>query len=401
MERPLLAFYSYSHKDGRDRRHLNELLDALAESRRDKLIDDWDDRKIRAGQMWEDLIIDRARKSHVFLLVVTNRFIASDFCVGVELTIASALRSKRVAAIAPILAEEANWKIKEFQDIQVIMPFDRPVSRSPRDRAWTAVGQAVRKMAEEFLAGTYFADVPSSSPIPPLLPFTIGREQDVAIFESALRAPPPNRPFVCVITGEKQGQSELIKSLSGEDGRIRQALGLSSAPNLVAIPGEVWVRSSESIETIMNGFLTSQILPTPTTPDRQGAAASLAAYPGLSIVDCELSAVEWRECGEVRFKQFLSYWAGWPDLQPGRPMIVFLTIRAATGELEVPGGICLHLASITPESLVDWLARPEVARRFVVERLRQHSSEVFGSQSSIPMEEFAGRVLPLLRKFQL
>ena len=401
MDRPLLAFYSYSHKDRRDCRHLNELRDALNEARRKKLIDDWDDRDIRAGQQWEDLIIERAGKSNLFLLIITNRFIGSKFCVDVELTIAKSLRSKRAAAIAAILAEDANWRIEELEELQLIMPFDKPVSRSRRDRGWTAVGEVVGKMIEDLLAGKYLKDGPSKPPIPPLLPFTIGRQREVEIFESALRDAPQNRPFVCVITGERQGQSELIKSLSGEGGCIRLALGLSSVPNLIAIPGEIWARSPESIETVLNGFLTSQIQPAPTSPDRQGAATRLAAYPGLSIIDCELSAAEWRECGGARFKQFLNYWGRWEDLPSGRPMIVFLTIRGETGELEVPGGICLHLGSITRASFLDWLALPDVPRKFIVERLREHCRKVFGSESSIPMEDFAGRLLPLLRKFQL
>lgn len=400
---PLRAFYSYAHKHGRDRRHLDELLVALARSRkRDNLIDDWDDRKIRAGQQWEQVIIERAHQSRVFALIITNRFIDSDFCVGTELTIARRLFENRAAAIAPILAEDADWEIQELQDLHVIMPFGKPVSRSKRAEAWPEVGKAVRQMAEDFSEGRYFANLPSNLPaIPSLLPFAIGRDTATATLENELRAAPRHRPFICVLTGEKEGQSEFIENLLIEDGPIRKTLNLSAAHNPVAIEANVWLQPDESVESSLNVFLASQVMPEPLSADCEGIAASLADHPGLSVVHCELSAAEWRDCGDSRLQQLLRYWDGWPNLKPDHSMIVFVSIRANTGPVVVPGGICLQLLSVTPEAVRLWLTSPLASRRFIVDRLRAHLDKVFGPKDRLPMEEFASRFLPHLRKFQI
>jgi hypothetical protein len=400
---PLPAFYSYSHEFGRDRRHLDELHVALARSRRERVIDEWDDRKIRGGQMWEDVIIERASQSRVFLLVITNRFIDSDFCIGTELTIARTLLAKRAAAIAPILAEDADWQIKELRDLQIIMPFDRPVSRSKRDEAWTAVAREVRKIADDLVRGTYFTNAPTGlAPVPSLLPFTIGRAAQASTFEGALRAAPRNRPFVSALTGDRQGQNEFIDTLLMDGGPVRDILKLSSATYRLKIDGEVWAGSGESVEALLDRFLTSQVEPSPLSANREGIVASLNAHPGLSVIHCELSAAEWEACSRSRFQQFLGYWANWPDLMSDHSMIVFLTIHAETEGLAVPGGLYLPLSSVTRKGVEKWLATPEARSRFLVDRLREHlKKDVFGNEDRLPMEAFAAGFLPLLQKLQI
>jgi hypothetical protein len=366
------------------------------------VIDEWDDRKLRAGQQWEEAIIERARRSRVFLFILTNRFIASDFCVGTELAIARKLYASRAAAIVPILVEDADWQIEELRDLQVIMPSGKPVNRSKRDEAWTAVAQAVRQMAEDLLAGRYFADVPVNLPaVPPLLPFAIGREQQADTIQQAIRAAPSHRPFVCVLSGEKQGQSEFIESLLTDSGAICKALNLNGAHYPLAIDGDVWARARESVDSVLNGFLSSQLFPLPPSADREGIAASLATHPGLTVVQCELSAAEWRDCGSSRFRQFLAYWAGWPDLKPDHPVIVFLSLRAEPGVLEIPGGISVPLPGVTQNTVQQWLASPGARRRFLVDRLRERLGELFAPHDRLPMEEFAARFLPILRRFQV
>jgi hypothetical protein len=397
---PLPAFYSYSHKNGRDRRHLDELFDALALTRRASFIDDWDDRRIRAGQEWEDIIIERARHSRVFLLVLTNRFIASDFCVATELTIARELHRKRAAAIAPILAEDAEWEIDQLRDLQVIMPFGKPVSGSPRAKAWTFVGKAVREMAEDMLNGKYFARLPADlPPIPFLLPFTIGREQQIAQAEGAIRAAPTRRPFLCVLTGARQGQSEFVKTLLLDPGPVSNIFGRAAAPRLLQIDGDVWVTGDDSVESALNGSLASQIEPAPASADREGVAAALADHPGMVILTCEVSAKQWGECSDSRLKQFFDFWTGWPLLQPGRPMIIFVTVCAQVGTFPVPGGFCVELPCITRGAVDRWLAQP--GRPFLVNNFKEPLNQIFRTRDCIPMEDFAAAVLPILQRLQI
>jgi hypothetical protein len=400
FEQPLPAFYSYAHKSGRDRRHLEELFDALARSRREKLFDDWDDRKLRAGQQWEDMIIERARKSRVFLLILTNRFIASDFCVGTELTIARALYAKRAAAIAPILAEDADWQIKELADFQVIMPFGKPVSASRRDRAWTAVSIDVRKMADDLLAGKYFVDsAVNLPPVPRRLPFTIGRDGEAVKVTKALEAAPSKKPFVCVLSGEQQGQSEFIESLLLDLGSVGKKFGLSSAPYRIEIASEAWVADDVSVESALDGHLVSKLETPPSSADRKGIASSFDSRPGLTILTCDLPASEWQQCGAKRFQKFLDYWAGWPDLKPDQPMIVFVIVHAEVEALQVPGGVFVPLSCLRQETVEKWLAT-STKGRFLIDRIKASLGAVFSRRDCLPMEDFASAFLPLLQKYQ-
>lgn len=396
---PLPAFYSYAHKKGRDRRYLEDLRDALAESRREGVIREWDDSHIKPGDNWEDTIIERARQSRVFLFILTDRFIASDFCVETELTIALALHAKRAAVLALILAEEANWKLPKLAKFQAIMPGGKPVNKS-RD-GWTKVGQAVRQAADDFLAGKLFADAgPTLPAIPYLLPFTIGREQVIDNFEAALRTAPPLRPFVCILTGKRQGQTELVDYLLSDVGPVRTVLSPTGAHYPVEIDAGTWVGSSDPAASLLTGALASRVEPTPTAEGREGLAASFAGL-GLSVVRCELSAAQWRACGASRLQQFFDYWAGWPTLDGKSPIIVFLSIGAETGNLATQGGIRLPLPSLTRQITVDWLATQAARRRFLANQVQAHLDEVFRTQASLPMEIFAPRIDPILRKFQI
>ena len=95
-------------------------------------------------------------------------------------------------------------------------------------------------MAEDLVAGTYFARVPAASaPVPPLIPFTIGRDADIATIEHALRAAPHHRPFVCVLSGAGQGQSELVDTLLLDGGVERPGtLWVGDTPSQVATDAE-------------------------------------------------------------------------------------------------------------------------------------------------------------------
>jgi len=399
---PLSAFYSYSHRYGRDRRHLDELVSALSRSRIDGIIDDWDDRKLRAGEQWEEAIVERARGSRVFLLILTNRFIQSDFCVCTELPIALALYREQVAAIAPILAEDADWEIPQLRDLQVIMPFGRPVSASTRAVGWTAVAKAVRRVADDLIADRYFPLVaPMTRPVPPLQPFTIGRIEATAEVDAALRAAPQHRPFVCVLTGERQGQSEFIESLLTDGGAIRNTLGLTTAHYRVTIDPSVWIRSRTRVQDLLNDDLAAQITLAPQSATGESPAAALSTHRGLSIVSCELSAAEWRECARRRFDQFLAYWSSWPDLVPDRRLIVFVAVRSDDAQPLVPGGVCVRLGGVTREAVHAWLDTPLTRNQFLVERIRAHLDEVFGPREPLAMDDFASRFLPVLKKFQI
>ena len=75
------VFYSYSHRNAELRERLATYLAPLTQQ---KKIVEWHDRKIEAGADWEREISDRLDSTHLILLLVSEDFLASDYCFGVE-----------------------------------------------------------------------------------------------------------------------------------------------------------------------------------------------------------------------------------------------------------------------------------------------------------------------------
>lgn len=72
--KPQKSFCGYAHSD---ERYLDKLKTHLAGLRREGLIQDWDDREIVAGQVWEEVIATNLETADIILLLVSPDFIDS------------------------------------------------------------------------------------------------------------------------------------------------------------------------------------------------------------------------------------------------------------------------------------------------------------------------------------
>jgi hypothetical protein len=367
---------------------VDHLIDALAQFKRNGDLDPWDDRKIRGGQQWEERIIERAKKSRLFLLLITNRFVGSEFSVGTELTIARALYARRLAAIAPVHVEECNWEIDGLTDLQLIRPFDRTVSSSRKDRAWTEVGRAIKKIADDLCNGRYFPETSSEKEVPPMLPYSIGRDEEETYFRNALAAAAVDAPFVCVLSGSRQGQKQFIDRLAADGGSIRGLLGLTSAYNPVAIDGNRWIGSGEPAERMLDGALAPFV-------------ESIENHPGSTLVRFELTSAEWRACGQSRLNDFLRYWSAWPPLKPDRRVLVFVAIDADVEKLSAAGGFWLPLSPIARTGVEAWLRRRDIRGQFLTARIEPELPAVFGGYDVLRMDDLAEKLMPLLKKYHI
>ncbi|MEL6333868.1 MAG: toll/interleukin-1 receptor domain-containing protein, partial [Cyanobacteria bacterium J06626_26] len=79
---PVRIFISYSHKD----ETLREELDVhLANLKRQGKIQAWHDRAIEAGTEWDTAIKQHLETAQVILLLISPRFMASDYCYDLEM----------------------------------------------------------------------------------------------------------------------------------------------------------------------------------------------------------------------------------------------------------------------------------------------------------------------------
>jgi len=139
------VFCSYSHRDEKLRERLEVCLQSL---RREGLISIWHDRRITPGQEWAGQIDEHLRRADLVLLLVTSNFIASDYCIDVELKWAMDRYRKGRARIIPIIFRDVFWTNQVFGELQALPNDGKPVMGHPRgtDYALREVAEGIRKV---------------------------------------------------------------------------------------------------------------------------------------------------------------------------------------------------------------------------------------------------------------
>jgi hypothetical protein len=148
MPSPLKLFYSYSHADEDLRDKLAKHLKIL---QRQKIIDEWHDRAIDAGEEWEAEIVREMEEAHIILLLVSSDFIASDYCWGKELEAALEKHERREAKIIPVILRPVDWKDAPFSKLQALPKNAKAITTWDNiDEAMQNVAQGIRRTAESF-----------------------------------------------------------------------------------------------------------------------------------------------------------------------------------------------------------------------------------------------------------
>ncbi len=100
-------FVSYSHRD--DKYLLDDFsLGHLKGLQRDGA-SFWDDRKIQAGLLWEDVVKQKIDAADIVLALVSEMFLASEYCQNTE--IANSLKRSRESGliIFPVIISACSW----------------------------------------------------------------------------------------------------------------------------------------------------------------------------------------------------------------------------------------------------------------------------------------------------
>jgi hypothetical protein len=139
-------FYSYSHKDAELRDKLATYLAPLAQQ---KKIEEWHDRRIEPGSNWATQISERLDSADMIVLLVSEHFLASEYCFGVEVD-RSLERLKHVeVAVVPVLLRPCLWEDSRFSELQMIPRDGKPISLWPSvDEAFVEVAKEIRKIVQ-------------------------------------------------------------------------------------------------------------------------------------------------------------------------------------------------------------------------------------------------------------
>lgn len=135
---PIKIFYSYAHEDEKLRKKIETSLAAL---QRQKLIESWSDRQIPPGAEWSEQIDARLNAAQIILLLVSDDFIASNYCYNVEMERAMERHETREAIVIPIILRECLWQKLPFAKLQALPRDARAIT------SWTNRNEAFYNVA--------------------------------------------------------------------------------------------------------------------------------------------------------------------------------------------------------------------------------------------------------------
>jgi hypothetical protein len=139
-------FCSYSHKDEALRDELGKHLKLFE---RQGLVRSWHDRKIGAGDLWQEAIDRGLREADVILLLISADFLASDYCFDTEMKKALDRHAAGEALVIPVILRPVDWRATPFSKLQALPPDGRPVTTFENlDIALEQVAQGIRRAIE-------------------------------------------------------------------------------------------------------------------------------------------------------------------------------------------------------------------------------------------------------------
>jgi len=145
--KPVKLFFSYSHRDEKLRDKLALHLSLL---QRQGVIKSWHDRKISAGSEWAQAIDDNFNAAEIILLLISDHFLASDYCYDIEMKQAIARHEAGEARVIPIILKPVDWNSAPFGKLQAFPKNAKPVTVwSNRDEAFLDITQGIRQAARE------------------------------------------------------------------------------------------------------------------------------------------------------------------------------------------------------------------------------------------------------------
>lgn len=142
-ERPHRLFLSYSHKNEavKDRLKIH-----LAPLMRNGLAEIWDDRAICAGADWRKEIETAMAGADAAIFLLEEYFLASDFCMDVEITTFLQRHREAGVLIVFIVTDHCRWKDFDYISKHKVIPLDgRPITQyTPRSKAYTHITDEIK-----------------------------------------------------------------------------------------------------------------------------------------------------------------------------------------------------------------------------------------------------------------
>ena len=150
MTSPLKIFISYSHKDEAIK---DELVTMVAGLHRRGIVDTWQDRRIEAGDEWNQSIQDAMNECDLALLLVSADYLASRFIQEEEQPKLLQRREDLQLRVIPIIVRPCLWQsepvLKDLQalpqDGKAVITFSK--TNGKRDQVWVEIAAVIEQRA--------------------------------------------------------------------------------------------------------------------------------------------------------------------------------------------------------------------------------------------------------------
>jgi hypothetical protein len=140
-------FISYSHLDEEFQRQLGRHLHGL-----DDIIAPWHDRKILGGDEWATKIDNNLKSADIILLLVSENFLASNYCKDVELDAAIKQQNTGKSVVLPVIFAPCVWKHKSFGKFNALPRNGTAISIwEKQGLAYVDVINGIREIATDLL----------------------------------------------------------------------------------------------------------------------------------------------------------------------------------------------------------------------------------------------------------
>ena len=217
-------FFSYSHADEALRNQLEIHLSGL---KRQGLIDTWHDRRIAAGDVFENTISEELEAANAILLLISSDFIASRYCYEVETKRALERHRAREARVIPVVLRPCDWHDLPFGKLLALPTDGKPITRwADIDEAFLDVVRGIKAAIAEM--GTAAADEPVVMAVPSVAaPSASGpRSSNLRLTKSFTDRDKDDflhEAFVYIANFFENSLEELGRRNPGIEGRVRRS----------------------------------------------------------------------------------------------------------------------------------------------------------------------------------
>lgn len=136
-------FISYSHRDEEFCQKLRVVLQKLV---RQEIIGTWYDRQIIPGSDINPEIESNLRASSIILFLVSPDFLASDYCMNMEVKIGMELQKAGKSRCIPIILRPCEWMDEPFGNLLALPQDGRPITEwDNQDSAYHNMFNGIRK----------------------------------------------------------------------------------------------------------------------------------------------------------------------------------------------------------------------------------------------------------------